>query len=155
MEESSRLQEIRSRLEAKVERLSQQYKEAKRKYESVVTALELLADNPSKKPPVSEIAVENSEVAGKTLKEALLYIAEKCDGVLKVTPVRKFLIEADVVRNGQSGSNRLNATLGEMPEFERVSRGRYRLVDESKSSEKKPRITFRDEIDEMYEKSEY
>ena len=36
MEESSRLQEIRFRLEAKVERLSQQYKEAKRKYESVV-----------------------------------------------------------------------------------------------------------------------
>ena len=129
MEEIPRLQEIRARLEAKVERLSRQYGEAKKQYESVVTALELLADPSTKGFRESEIRIEISEVSGKTLKQALLYVAEKCDGVLKVTPVRKFLIEADVVRNGQSGSNRINNTLMEMTEFERISRGKYRLSD--------------------------
>ena len=155
MEEISRLQEIRARLEAKVERLSRQYNESKKQYESVVTALELLGVNPSNSLRESEIRIEISEVSGKTLKQALLYVAEKCGGTLKVTPVRKFLIDADVVRNGQSGSNRINTALMEMAEFERIRRGKYRLVDESKSSEKKPRITLRDETDEMYEQLKY
>ncbi len=155
MEEVSRLQEIRARLEAKVERLSRQYGEAKKQHESVVTALELLADPSTKGFRESEIRIEIGEVQGKTLKQALLYVAEKCGGTLKVTPARKFLIDADVVRNGQSGSNRINTALMEMAEFERIRRGKYRLVDESKSSEKKPRFNFRDDIDEMDEQSEY
>ncbi len=136
MDESSRLQEIKSRLEAKVHKLERQYAEAKRQYDSVVTSLELLADNPSKRSQATGIGVEVSEIAGKKLKEALLYIAEKGDGLLKVTPVRKILVEAEVLKNGQSGSNRISSTLIDMPEFERLSRGQYRLRGESEGTKK-------------------
>ena len=134
MDESSKLQEIKSRLEAKVQKLERQYNEAKRQYSSVVTSLELLADNPSKRSQAT--GVEVSEIAGKKLKEALLYIAEKGDGLLRVTPVRKLLVEAEVLRNGQSGSNRISTTLMDMPEFDRVSRGQYRLRDESEGTKR-------------------
>ena len=131
MDESLRLQEIKINLEAKVARLSRQHDQAKKQYESVTTALELLSGSKGNERQARGIGTKPEEIADKTLKEALLHIAGRCDGTLRVTPVRKLLVDAQVLLNGQSGSNRINATLGEMPEFERTDRrGTYRLVDD-------------------------
>ena len=146
MSELSQLQEIKFHLEAKVERLSRQHQEVKRQYDAVITTLNLLTDNKPKGQNPGGIGVEPAEVTGKTLKAALLYVAEKCDGILKVTPTRKLLVEANVLRNGQSGSNRISATLIEMPEFERVSRGKYRLFDESNNPDDNTLTTRTDSV---------
>ena len=131
MDESLRLEEIKINLEAKVARLSRQHDQTKKQYEAVTTALELLSGSKGNERQARGIGTEPEEIAGKTLKEALLHIAGRCDGTLRVTPARKLLVDAQVLLNGQSGSNRINATLGEMPEFERTDRrGTYRLVDD-------------------------
>ena len=135
MSESSRLEDLQALYGAKIDRLSRQLDEAKKDYDSVVRTLELLAVASGKSQPINGIGVEASEVEGKPLKEALLYIARKCDGILKVSPARKVLVEAEVVRNGQIGSNRISTTLQEMSEFERVRRGQYRLIDEAPENE--------------------
>ena len=155
MEEESRLQEIRVRLERKVERLARQYEETKKQYESVVIAMGLLTDPSTKGFSDGKTSIEVDELAGKTLKQALLYVAEKHGGVLSVTPARKFLIEAGVVRNGQSGSNRINSTLMEMAEFERVSRGKYRLAGNPELLKKTTTtVTLGDEMDNYYQEKE-
>lgn len=150
MSESQQLQDLKLYLGAKVERLARQHAEAKRQYTAVVTSLELLASGPNSTRRKTELQVKASEVVGKKLKEALRYIAEKCDGAIHVTPVRKLLIEAKVLRNGQSGSNRISSVLIEMPEFKRISRGKYRLIDDPESSEESTRTTLGEEIDDFY-----
>ncbi len=131
MDEVLRLEAIKLNLEAKVARLSKQRDQAKQQYEAVTTALELLSGRQVNERQAKSIGINPEEIAGKSLKEALLHIAERCDGVLRVTPARKLLIDAQVLSNGQSGSNRINAALGEMLEFRRTDRrGTYCLVDE-------------------------
>ena len=134
MDEASRLEELKFSLAAKVERLTRSLGEAKRQYDAIVTSLELLDPLPSaRRGQPASIGVSVDELSGKNLKDALLYIAEKSDGILRVTQARRLLVEAEIVRPGQSGSNRVNAILGEMHrQFQRIPdrKGRYRLIDD-------------------------
>ena len=69
------------------------------------------------------------ELRGSPLEDALIFIAERNDGILPSTPARELLVEAGVLRGNQTG-NALWLALDRSDRFTRESKGRYRLVDE-------------------------
>ena len=73
--------------------------------------------------------VSTDELRDKSLDEALVYIAERNEGVVPSTAAREVLIAAGVLKGSQVG-NRLWAALDRSERFEREAKGRYRLVTE-------------------------
>ena len=79
-----------------------------------------------RKRPVT-LDVESSELQGKTLEEALIYIAEHNDEIVPSTAAREVLIDAGILKGTQIGHT-LWAALGNSERFTREARGRYRLL---------------------------
>ena len=73
--------------------------------------------------------ISPDELRGKPLEDALIFIAERNDGILPSTAARELLVEAGALRGNQTG-NALWLALDRSERFARESKGRYRLVDE-------------------------
>ena len=79
---------------------------------------------PRKRKPV-DLHVTAAEIEGMKLEPALLYIADRNDGLIQSTPVRQLLAAASVL-NGR-GEQQLYHFLSNSPRFESVHRGLYRV----------------------------
>ena len=117
------------RLSVRVARYTRFLKDAQDRHDALALALDTIkGPSVAKTSTGSRISIE--EVAGKSVQEVLLLIARKHGGELKVSPARRLLVEAELLADGQIGSNRLNAIIYKMSEFEHVGRGLYRLENE-------------------------
>ncbi len=79
---------------------------------------------PRKRKPV-DLHVTTAEIEGMKLEPALLYIADRNDGLIKSTPARQLLTDAGIL-NGR-GEQQLYHFLSNSPRFENVHRGLYRV----------------------------
>ena len=73
--------------------------------------------------------ISPDDLRGKSLDDALIFIAERNAGVLPSTAARELLVDAGVLVGSQVGNTLWNA-LDRSERFERESKGRYRLVDD-------------------------
>ena len=129
------IQEEIDKLTRKVDRIRTTLKEVERRRDALAITLQhFLKPSPTtKRRRVTMLEVEPAELQGKTLDEALIYIAEQNGGIVPSTAARHVLTEAGVLTGRQIG-NRLWVALDRSDRFERVAKGRYRLLDDSDSN---------------------
>ncbi|MCY4602290.1 MAG: hypothetical protein OXF27_20495 [Acidobacteria bacterium] len=72
--------------------------------------------------------VDADELRGKSLEDALIYVAKRNDGIVRSSSVRPLLVESGVLRVKQT-SHALSVALRTSEYFESVTRGKYRLRD--------------------------
>ena len=124
---------IREKMESlsrKIERFQNALNAAVRERDALATTLEVF--QPAKPKRTSRrmvLDIAHDELHGRTLEEALIFIAERNDGILPSTQARELLMAAGVLRGNQTG-NALWLALDRSERFTRESKGRYRLVDE-------------------------
>ena len=83
------------------------------------------------------LGIDPQELEGLSLEDALLRIARVNKGILISTPTRKLLEESGHLHGDQTGKD-LWSTLKSSDQFEQISRGRYRLIESSSSSDSTP-----------------
>ena len=124
---------IREKMESltrKIERLQIALEAATRERDALATTLDVFQSTQPKRTHRSmALDISPEELRGKPLEDALIFIAERNDGIVPSTPARELLVEAGVLRGNQTG-NALWLPLDRSERFARKSKGRYRLVDE-------------------------
>ena len=79
-------------------------------------------------PKVEALRIEPNTLRGKGLTEALVYLAEQNDGIVKNYAVRPLLVDAGILR-GDRPEHALSLALRNSERFESVSRGVFKMVD--------------------------
>lgn len=69
-----------------------------------------------------------SELQGKTQLQALIHIASKTNGRLKVVDAKRVMLEAGLIRNPKNALSMLYTIISRSGKFEKTSPGKYRLV---------------------------
>jgi DNA-binding transcriptional regulator YbjK len=113
------------------------------KIDAVQVALALLRE---KYGLASEEPERESLVAaihGKSQPDALIMIAKVHNGRVKVTEVKRMLLEAGVITNTKTAYQQITSTLVRSKHFEKVAPGEYSLVqDEAKVGQRSlPHLT--------------
>lgn len=126
------LDELRQKLQAKLDSLEVEIKDVKSKYQSVVTTLELLgrrvkvdlsATNPT----------EHSGLSGLTQSQALERIAKNNGGRFKVREAKRILLGAGLIKTAKNANNIIfNVIQREDGKFVRVAPGEYELMKEDR-----------------------
>ena len=129
---------IQSEIDAltrKIDRIRATLEDAERRRDALALTLQHFQEpsTPAKRRRATTIDIEPAELQGKTLDEALIYIAEQNDGMLQSTAARKVLTEAGVLKGNQIG-NRLWAALDRSDRFTRETKGRYRLIPDTEEA---------------------
>lgn len=124
------LENHRALLAEKVANYTRLLEEVQKKHDAIVIALEVIGQS---KPASAwrgkpDLDIDPDALAGKPLKAAVLFIAEQSGGVMHVSPARRLLVKAGILREGQYGSNRINSAIRELNRFKRVGRGKYLLT---------------------------
>ena len=124
---------IRAKVESlarKIERLHDALTTAQQEHAALLLTLGLFQPAaPKRTRRQTALDISLDELRGKSLDDALIYIAERNAGVLPSTAARGLLVEAGVLTGSQVGNALWNA-LDRSERFERESKGRYRLVDD-------------------------
>lgn len=68
------------------------------------------------------------ELQGKTQLQALIHIASKTNGRLKVVDAKRVMLEAGLIRNPKTALSMLYTVINRSGKFEKTSPGKYRLV---------------------------
>ncbi len=121
------------RLDRRIERLESQLSEFRLQREHLRGAIEYFTPKPTPKPKRRQptIPVTADDVRGLGLEQALLFIAERCNGLVVSGPTREILIEAGILRgNPNTTSHALSKELRESPRFHQEARGRFLLIPE-------------------------
>ena len=118
-------------LKRKVDRLRATLEDAEQRRDALALTLHHFQEPspPTKRRRATTLDVEPAELQGRTLAEALIYIAEQNDGIVPSTAARQVLTDAGVLTGSQIG-NRLWAALDSSDRFVRESKGRYRLLSD-------------------------
>ena len=118
-------------LTRKIDRLRATLEDSERKRAALSLTIQHFQEpsQPSRRLRAKTLDVEPTELQGKTLEEALIYIAEQNEGIVHSTIARQVLTEAGVLTGSQVG-NRLWSALDHSERFTRESKGRYRLLDD-------------------------
>ena len=117
-------------LAQKIERLEEVLKATRQEHDALILTLDLFQPSvPKRTRRQTELDISPDDLRGKSLDDALIYIAEKNAGVLPSTAARVLLVDAGVLTGSQVGNKLWNA-LDQSERFERESKGRYRLVDD-------------------------
>lgn len=118
-------------LERKAGRLRSALRDTERRRDALALTLEHFRPPEAKRARRRGAVLDISpdDLRGKTLEDALIYIAERNDGTLASTAARPVLVDAGVLRGSQVG-NALWSALDRSERFEREAKGRYRLVDD-------------------------
>lgn len=124
-------QERIDHLTKKADRLRVELESVERDIGAVKRTIEIFSPPPPPKRVRTQeyLNVNADELRGKRLEEALIYIAERNNGVINSRAARYLLIDAGVLR-GQPAttSHALSTELRESERFERITRGKYKLV---------------------------
>ena len=124
------IQEEINTLTRKVDRMRATLEDAERRRDALALTLQhFQKPSPSAKPRrATTLDIDPDDLHGKTLDEALIYIAEQNGGIVPSTAARHVLTEAGVLTGSQVG-NRLWSALDHSERFTRESKGRYRLLE--------------------------
>ena len=79
-----------------------------------------------------DLKIDPDTLKGKTLADALEYLAEQNNGIVKNYVVRPILVEAGILR-GKHPEHALSVALRNSEQFEPVSRGQFKLIEEDAS----------------------
>ena len=121
------LEELRIRLQAKIQSLQQEIQETKIKYQSVTTTLELLGFKT--RLDLSAPLSETSVLKGLTQAQALERIAKNNGGRVKVRDAKRILLGAGLIKTPKNANNIIfNVIQREEGKYRRVSPGEYELV---------------------------
>ena len=117
-------------LTRKVDRIRATLEDTVRRRDALALTLQHFEPSPpSRHRRATTLDIEPTELQGKSLDEALIYIAERNDGIVQSTGARHLLTEAGLLTGSQVG-NRLWSALDHSERFMRESKGRYRLLDD-------------------------
>lgn len=123
------LLELKSRLEAARDRFSKRLDDIARQLNSVSETIDLIGGNASQKGASSvDLHVSPDEVREMTQLQALIHIAEKNNGRLRVAPARLLIVKAGIMKAGKNASNVLFSAIDRSERFERIKRGVYKLL---------------------------
>jgi hypothetical protein len=138
------LMKIRDRLDRRHSELQSELADVTRKLESVSMTLALLDDGETESPassPETEVTLRGSfsygtatgsvdvaSLRGMTQVKALEKIAEHSGGQFTTTAAKRFLIQADLIKNPKNANNIIFSVIQRSGKFERVEPGVYRLV---------------------------
>lgn len=80
-------------------------------------------------PPVVEVMASVSELLGKNTRQALVTIARKNDGIVRVVSAKPLLLAAGIIKQRKNAWGWINTTLSRSREFEKIEPGTFRLID--------------------------
>lgn len=133
-----RIVALKSKLETRLETLSQKLAETQKQLTQVQSTLDLLQSEQKNTPKgkrKANLGVSPAELKGMTQPQALAYIAEKNNGRLEVAPARLLLVDAGIMKGGKNASNVLFSVIDRSDRFERIKRGEYKLRPEKNAPE--------------------
>jgi hypothetical protein len=125
------LEELKLKLQARMESLQHEYNEAKAQYQSVVTTLGLLGFKPSglRLDPQAGTGTFPFGFKGLTQAQALERIAKNNNGRFKIKEAKRILLEAGLIRTAKNANNIIyNVIVREEGKFRRIAPGEYELV---------------------------
>jgi predicted nuclease with TOPRIM domain len=123
------LEELKQRLQAKLESLDEEMKDIKSKYQSVLTTLELLGHTTKLDLSASMFSSASYALKGLTQAQALERIARNNGGRIKVKEAKRILLNAGLIRTAKNANNIIfNVIQREEGKFKRVAPGEYELV---------------------------
>ena len=121
-------------LDKKIERLKTLLEEAEQQRAALMLVIDRYTEKPKKRIRRNEnLGILPEQLRGMKLEAALVFIAQKHGGDLNSSASRELLIEAGVLTGKQTGNTLWN-TLQLSENFEKVSRGKYRLIDDEEIS---------------------
>ncbi len=131
------LSEIDNQIRRK-KRLIEQNRERLAEHEADLAALlrtQRIIRNGGAKAGVAkpEIDVSARELAGLSLSDALVYLAERGRGFVRSSQVRPILVAAEVI-SSKGATQKLSAALSESERYDREGRGVYRLRPDSQQA---------------------
>ena len=132
MEDSTTIKsllELRDSLKSSRDRYVKRLDEIEHQLNSVSETIALLGikAEPSKRRPVN-LNVRPGEMRGMTQLTAMIHIAQKNNGKLKVSPVKDLLVEAGLIKSAKNASNIIFTAIERSGRFERIKRGEYKLI---------------------------
>ena len=126
-----RVHELRERLKAKRDSLSSNLAKVEEELLAVSKTLDLLEEKRTRISPGQRInlGVRPEELNGMTQLQAVIHIALKNNGLLKVSPVRRLLVQSGLLGSGKNASRILYSAIDRSGKFESVKRGEYQLAE--------------------------
>ena len=121
-------------LDKKINRLESSLEKSRHERDALLLVLERYSEKPKKALPKDSIEVSIEEVMNLKLEDALIYIARKNGGTLNSTAARGLLEDAGILNGSQNGNSLWNA-LKSSSHFQKVSRGVYRLVEQTEPAQ--------------------
>ncbi|MDE0103370.1 MAG: hypothetical protein OXN89_13415 [Bryobacterales bacterium] len=113
----------------KIERLRKALTEAEHTHDAMQVVIKHFSDQSQNVvQPNLDSGIDPEHLRGMDLGSALIHIAEHNNGQLRSTTARK-LLEASEILTGPHSANAIWTFLQSSERFEKVARGRYRLVD--------------------------
>jgi len=123
------LEELRQKLQAKMQALQEEFQQTKNKYQSVITTLNLLGYKTGIDLTPAEGVAVISGFKGLTQAQALERIAKNNGGRFKMKDAKRILLDAGLIRTAKNANNILyNVIQREEGKFRRVAPGEYELV---------------------------
>ena len=117
-------------LNKKIQRLESSLTVAKLHRDALVLVVDRFTEKPKRPVRRSEnLSIAPEKLKGMKLEGALVCIAENNGGIVNSTASRELLEEAGVLTGSQRGHTLWNA-LQSSDQFEKVGRGKYRLIDD-------------------------
>jgi len=123
------LEELKQRLQAKMESLQQELQDTKLKYQSVLTTLELLGYKTGLNLSSESTIADISGFKGLTQFQALQRIARNNNGRFRLKDAKRILLGAGLIKTAKNANNIIyNVIQREEGKFKRVAPGEYELV---------------------------
>ncbi len=134
----SKLIDLKERLEAKAENLTNQLNQVRTQLNSVTTTLGLLGHKTQKVEESDELNLifPPQQIKGLTHHEALERIARANNNRLKITEARQVLIAARMISTPKNAYSIISNTIGRVGKFRKIGPGEYELPISTK--EEKP-----------------
>ena len=83
--------------------------------------------------PVDDIT--SDEMAGRSIKECLHFMAGRNGGEITSEEARKKLVSVGILEDDRTSNSRVWEAFNRSPLFEKIERGRYRLLDEDEDDD--------------------
>jgi hypothetical protein len=143
------LTELSKKLEEKRDRLQHHLSEVIKDLDSVNNTLRLLKAN--KLTPESEIVfieVPAEELKGKTIDDALVTVAERNGGSLRVRLAKNLLVKAEMLAKKNAAAS-VYTSIGRSERWEKVDSGVYKLLPTRTETKRNP---FQEKLQEAWRK---
>ena len=130
----SYLEGKRASLKTEINRLSEGLKHIEWVLRNVVGDAPRSAEESTTASPFDAITMEELSVLG-TVEDCLVYMAERNDGEITSAEARRKLVGLEMIESDEVARSRIWEAFRRSTRFDKVERGRYRLVPQESDSE--------------------